>query len=436
VMMTMSVTSSSSGGVFTSGMAMEDADGTQLMNWSITGTSASDGISTHGTLGDVMAITLAMSKPDGRLDTMSQMDLTLTMESMMDGEDDDEMEQGQTREHDDEEEDTDDWDSMDLSNVTISLSLGYDGTDTWDATGIVSQSGDTIASVEAHVHEEWVSLTSWANEDVGDMIGAGSVYEYVNTSMPFSDSSDMWSINYVQTSDYIETTNVSWHSDASTGISGFSFKSFAMEMDDGGAWQYIFTANATGESTGGPVTPTPAPPAPTTMTVSGSFKARVAASDAQDFISNPVVVAAFVSSIAERVNAPESMVEVTLSVQSSRRLAAGGGRRMTAQAEILVSYVITAEVSSSGDGGAISESDFDSMVDALESTTAADFVAGFTTELQERDGGIASRYSAVAAVENSETAPATAIVQRGATAGARAAFPQALLFATACGLAL
>jgi hypothetical protein len=54
-------TGSSSGGVFTSGMAMEDNDGNQLVNWSIVGTSSSDSITSHGNLGDVMTVALALT---------------------------------------------------------------------------------------------------------------------------------------------------------------------------------------------------------------------------------------------------------------------------------------------------------------------------------------------------------------------------------------
>eukprot|EP00959_Pyramimonas_sp_CCMP1952_P094940 1985497-Pyramimonas_sp.AAC.1 len=129
-----------------------------------------------------MTVALALTKPDGRLDTMTEMALTLTMESMMDDEDDYEMEvtttqQGQTTTYEDgwwseANGEEDDWDLMGTENVSISVSLGYDGADTWDVTGSLSQNGDTYVSVEAHLHEEWVSVTSWANEEIGDMVGA------------------------------------------------------------------------------------------------------------------------------------------------------------------------------------------------------------------------------------------------------------------------
>ncbi|CAK0864284.1 unnamed protein product [Prorocentrum cordatum] len=458
VMMTVSVTGSSSGGVFTSGMAMEDNDGNQLMNWSIVGTSSSDSITSHGNLGDVMTVALALTKPDGRLDTMTEMALTLTMESMMDDEDDYEMEvtttqQGQTTTHEDgwwseANGEEDDWDLMGTENVSISVSLGYDGADTWDVTGSLSQNGDTYVSVEAHLHEEWVSVTSWANEEIGDMVGAGFMYEYVNASIPTSDSSDMWEINYIQTSDFIETTNLTWHTDDSAGESSFFVKSYAMELD-GGVWRYILSINASADMTDGltvsstpapsvapTVSPTQAPLAATlaTLVVSGSFRASVAASEAEDFISNSDVVDSFVTSIATRVGMPESTVAVTLSVHSDQRLAARGGRRMTAEAaEILVSYTITAQVGSSEGGGVISQSAFDSIVDTLESTTAENFVADFNTQLQGT--GSASTFLAVAAVPNSATAP-TIVDQSPAleSSGAYAAFPQALLLATVCRL--
>jgi len=428
VMMTMSVTGSSSGGVFTSGMAMEDNEGNQLMNWSMVGTSSSDSITTHGNIDGVMGVALTLTKPDGRLDTMTEMALTLTMDSLMDDEDDNEMEVTTTQQWGE-----DDSDLMDMESVSISLSLGYDGADTWDVTGSLIQNGDTYVSVEAHLHEEWVSVTSWANEEIGDLMGAGFMYEYVNASIPTSDSSDMWEISYVQTSDFIETTNLTWHTDDSAGESSFSVKSYAMELD-GGVWRYILSVNASADMTGGPTeSPTPAPPA-ATLVVSGSFRASVAASEAEDFISNSDVVDSFVTSIAARVGMPESTVAVTLSVYSGRRLASRGGRRMTAEAaEILVSYTITAQVGSSGGGGVISQSAFDSIVDTLESTTADNFVADFNTQLQGT--GSASTFSAVAAVPNSETAPTTTDqTPRSVNSGAYAAFPQALLLATVCRL--
>ncbi|CAK0871774.1 unnamed protein product [Prorocentrum cordatum] len=217
-------------------MAMEDNEGNQLMNWSMVGTSSSDSITTHGNIDDVMSVALTLTKPDGRLDTMTEMALTLTMESMMDDEDDNEMEvtttqQGLITTYEDGWWGEDDSDLMDMEGVSISLSLGYDGADTWDVTGSLIQNGDTYVSVEAHLHEEWVSVTSWANEEIGDLMGAGFMYEYVNASIPTSDSSDMWEISYPDTSDFIETTNLTWHTDDSAGESSFSVKSYAMELD-------------------------------------------------------------------------------------------------------------------------------------------------------------------------------------------------------------
>jgi len=78
------------------------------------------------------------------------------------------------------------------------------------------------------LHEEWVSVTSRAHGDVGDMIGAGFMYEYFNASIPTSVDSDMWQINYVETSDFIETSNVTWHSYASSGWFQLSVVSYAM----------------------------------------------------------------------------------------------------------------------------------------------------------------------------------------------------------------
>merc|ERR1719343_1575865 len=124
-----------------------------------------------------------------------------------------------------------------MDNVSIVVSIGYDGTDTWDVTGSVNQSGDTVSSVEAHLHEEWVSVVSRVREEF---------YEYVNASIPkFDDPSDMWEISYIQTSDFIETTNVTWSSVASSGESVLSVKSYTMERDDSGEWRYVFSLNAT-----------------------------------------------------------------------------------------------------------------------------------------------------------------------------------------------
>jgi len=168
------------------------------------------------------------------------------------------------------------------------------------------------------------------------------------------------------------------------------------------------------------------------MIVSGTFRATVAASEAQDFISNSDVQNSFVAAIAKTVNVPESTVEVTLSVFSS-----GGSRRLTAEAEILVTYTITVEVGTSGDAGVMSESELDSIADTLASTTAGDLVADFNTEFQSTDSGTNSVFSAVAAVEGSETTPTIGSAEPPTiNSRAEAAFPQALLLATVCWLIL
>merc|ERR1719437_59612 len=206
---------------------MKDQEGTEVMSWSMTGTSSSDSITTQGTIGSDMVVTLALSKPDGRLDTMTQMDSTVTVEG---------------------------------GEMAISVGVGYDGTDTWDMSGSVSESGDTAASIEAHLHEEWVSVAAWAQEDVGDLIGVGFAYVYVNASTPsISDFSDVWVVNYVKTSDFIETTNVTWHMDASVAESSLSVSSYTMERDDSGQWRYISSVNFTADHTEPPAAPTPAP---------------------------------------------------------------------------------------------------------------------------------------------------------------------------------
>jgi hypothetical protein len=255
LLMSMLVTGTSQWGAFTSEMRLEDPEGTEVMAWSMNGTSSSDSITTQGTIGSDMVVTLALSKPDGRLDTMTQMDSTVTVEG---------------------------------DGMAISVGVGYDGADTWDVSGSVSENGDAIASIEAHLHEEWVSVASWAQEDVGDLIGAGIFYVYVNASMPsISDFSDMWELNYIKTSDFIETTNVTWHMDTSVAESGLSVSSYTMERDDGGEWRYVSSVNFTVDHTEPLAAPTPAPPAPSTMTVEGTFMVSVAASEAQAFIGNP-----------------------------------------------------------------------------------------------------------------------------------------------------
>merc|ERR1712151_60115 len=159
---------------------------------------------------------------------------------------------------------------------------------------------------------------------------------YVNASTPsISDFSDMWEVNYVKTSDFIETTNVTWHMDASVGESSLSVSSYTMERDDSGQWRYISSVNFTVDHTEPPAAPTPAPPAPSTMIVEGTFMVSVAASEAQAFIGNFDVEDSFVASIAQRAGVLESTVQVTLSVVS------GSGRRLTQTSDqVLVTYVI------------------------------------------------------------------------------------------------
>lgn len=392
--MSMLVTGTSHLGVLTSEMSMEDPEGTEVMSWSMTGTSSSDSITTQGTIGSDMVVTLALSKPDGRLDTMTQMDSTVTVEG---------------------------------DEMAISVGVGYDGTDTWDMSGSVSESGDTAASIEAHLHEEWVSVAAWAQEDVGDLIGVGLAYLYVNASTPsISDFSDMWEVNYVKTSDFIETTNVTWHMDASVAESSLSVSSYTMEKDDSGEWRYISSVNFTADHTEPPAAPTPAPSTTTVeaMIVEGTFAVSVAASEAQAFVGNSDVVDSFVASIAQRAGVLESTVQVALSVVS------GSGRRLTQTSDqVLVTYVITVQVGASNDADVISDSVFDSMVDALTSASAEDFVADFASEFQTTDS--ASSFSAVVAVPGSATAPTTTEAIDDMSS-AHAAFSQALLLTTIC----
>ncbi|CAK0844122.1 unnamed protein product [Prorocentrum cordatum] len=370
---------------------MSGSKGAELIAWSTTGTSSSDSITTQGGIGSDTVVTLALSKPDGRLDTVTQMDSSVSI--VGDG-------------------------------MSISVSMGYDGTDTWDMSGSLSENGDTAASIEAHLHEQWVSVASWVYE-YGPLGDIGPLYMYANASIPsISDFSDMWEVHYFQTSDFIETANATWHMDTSVGEYSLAASSYTMEKDDGGEWRYTSSVNVTVDHIDTSAAPTPAPPMLSRKTVEGSFRATVAASEAQAFVSNADVEASFVASIAQRAGVPESMVQVTLSVVSS------GGRRLSSgEVEILVTYAITAEVGASDDAGVISDTAFDSMVDTLASTSAEDFVVDFASELEAT--GSASSFSAVVAVPGSATAPMVTETSEKMS-GAQAAFPQALLLAAIC----
>jgi len=391
LLVSMSLNGTSSGGVFTTEMRMSGSKGAELIAWSTTGTSSSDSITTQGGIGSDTVVTLALSKPDGRLDTVTQMDSSVSI--VGDG-------------------------------MSISVSMGYDGTDTWDMSGSLSENGDTAASIEAHLHEQWVSVASWVYE-YGPLGDIGPLYMYANASIPsISDFSDMWEVHYFQTSDFIETANATWHMDTSVGEYSLAASSYTMEKDDGGEWRYTSSVNVTVDHIDTSAAPTPAPPMLSRKTVEGSFRATVAASEAQAFVSNADVEASFVASIAQRAGVPESMVQVTLSVVSS------GGRRLSSgEVEILVTYAITAEVGASDDAGVISDTAFDSMVDTLASTSAEDFVVDFASELEAT--GSASSFSAVVAVPGSATAPMVTETSEKMS-GAQAAFPQALLLAAIC----
>jgi len=236
----------------------------------------------------------------------------------------------------------------------------------------------------------------------------------------------MWEQIYFQMGDFIGTTNTTWHMDTSVAESTLSVSSYTMERDDGGEWRYISSVNFTVDHTEPLAAPTPAPPAPSTMTVEGTFMVSVAASEAQAFIGNSDVVDSFVASIAQRAGVPESMVQVTLSVAS------GSGRRLAQtsdQVEIRVTYVVTAQVGASDDADVIGHGAFDSMADTLTSTSAEDFVADFASEFQTTDS--ASSFSAVVAVPGSATAPTTTEAIDDMSS-AHAAFSQALLMTTIC----
>lgn len=181
-------------------------------------------------------------------------------------------------------------------------------------------------------------------------------------------------------------------------------------------------------------TATPSPPTasttPSTVTISGAFRATVAASEAEAFISNSDVEDSFVASIAQTAGVSESMVEVTLSVVSS------SGRRLStsdSEVEVVITYTITAQVGDSNDANVISQSTLDSMVDTLSSTTATEFVASFNSKFQTTNS--TSSFSTVVAVVGSETAP-TVVTLPPASSRAQATFPKMLLLATVCGLML
>jgi hypothetical protein len=339
-------------------------------------------------------VTLTLTKPDGRLDTVTQMDSTVTVEG---------------------------------DGTAVSVSIGYDGTDTWDISGSLSQNDDAAASIEAHLHEEWVSVASWVPED-GPLGPLGPLYVYANASIPsISDSSDMWEQIYFQMGDFIETTNATWHMDTSVAEYSLSVSSYTMERDDSGEWRYTSSVNVTVDHTDHTEPPAVPTGTPTTRTVEGTFAVSVVASEAQAFISDADVVASFVASIAQRCGVLESMVKVTLSAVS------GSGRRLSSdRVEVRVAYVITAQVGGSDGAGVISDSAFDSMMDTLASTSAEDFAADFASEFEATES--ASSFSAVEAVPGSATAPTTTAPTDVTEnmSGAEAAFPQALLLATLC----
>ena len=68
LLMSMSLSGTSSGGVFASEMSMAGSGGTELMARSTTGASCSDSIISQGAVGSDTAATLMSAKPDGRLD--------------------------------------------------------------------------------------------------------------------------------------------------------------------------------------------------------------------------------------------------------------------------------------------------------------------------------------------------------------------------------
>merc|ERR1712060_7189 len=105
------------------------------------------------------------------------------------------------------------------------------------------------------------------------------------------------------------------------------------------------------------------------------------------------------------------------------------GTQASDQVEILVTYVITAQVGASNDADVIGDSVLDNMVDTLTSTSAEDFVADFASEFQTTDS--ASNFSVVMAVPGSATAPTTTEAIDDMSS-AHAAFSQALLMTTIC----
>jgi hypothetical protein len=153
--------------------------------------------------------------------------------------------------------------------------------------------------------------------------------------------------------------------------------------------------------------------------VEGSFEVRVSSADANAFVNDASVKAAFKGSIAEKAGVEEAEVEVTLSVLTgggSADRAWGGGRKSRKmsltqislssadQAEIQVAYAITVE-----------EADGSSVQAALAPVSAEEFTSSFSAQLSASGAatGGGSSYT-VEAVAASATAP-TVNVQVSAT---------------------
>jgi hypothetical protein len=151
--------------------------------------------------------------------------------------------------------------------------------------------------------------------------------------------------------------------------------------------------------------------------VQGGFQVRVTSGDAEAFVSDASVKAAFKGSIAQKAGVEEAEVVVTLSVvtgHGSADHAWSGGRRISPtqirsrsadQAEIQVDYVITVEEEAEGS----------SVQLAMASVSAAEFTSSFSAQLSGSGAatGGTSSYT-VEAVAASATAP-TVNVQVSAT---------------------
>ncbi|CAK0911352.1 unnamed protein product [Prorocentrum cordatum] len=179
-------------------------------------------------------------------------------------------------------------------------------------------------------------------------------------------------------------------------------------------WEPVATPNPTPISTPSPTFGSAPTPKVRQAKVEGSFQVKVPSADAEAFVSDSSVKAAFQRSIAEQAGVAEAEVVVTLSVVTGAG-SSGRGRKVSLaqirlgsadQAEIQVDYSITVE----------DETEGSSVQGALATVTAEQFTSSVAAELSGGNAGGTGGTSgfAVQAVAGSSTAP-TVNVQVSAT---------------------